>query len=443
MALTTPAHYNHLVLYEVFVRNHSGNGHFRDVQTDLPRIKALGVDFVWLMPIHPIGTVARKGTLGSPYSIADYRELNKEYGTLSDFQALVDEAHRLGLKVMIDLVFNHVAHDSRLARQQPSWCRLDEEGVPYCTVSDWSDVVDLNHNAAGLREELLDVVEYWVRRGVDGFRCDVASLVPLDVWRACRERADQIKADVMWLAESVDAHWVAQRRSQGFPTLSDGELYEAFDITYDYDIWALWQATVTGRAPVKPYVEALRFQDCRYPENYIKLRAVENHDKHRINALAPGPAQARAWTAFQAFNKGAFLIYAGQEAGSKTTPSLFDRDPINWESYGEQEFLSSLCRLRRHSWRQAGIFHFLMDHPALMAAWSTEEGSLVGIFNVSGKTAPIDVPLPDGQYRDLLSGRPVQVRQGQMAVPAEAMIIEVSPRLDDPPPRSLLLDFRL
>ncbi|MFN8623644.1 MAG: alpha-amylase family glycosyl hydrolase, partial [Chloroflexota bacterium] len=160
--MTTPT--RNLVIYEVFVRQHGPRGTFADVEADLPRIRDLGVDIVWLMPIHPIGKVARKGSLGSPYSIADYRAVNPEYGTLGEFTRLADAVHAHGMRLMIDVVYNHTAHDSRLAAEHPGFFHQDADGRPVTTVPDWSDVIDLRHGSPGLDEELISTLELWVDR---------------------------------------------------------------------------------------------------------------------------------------------------------------------------------------------------------------------------------------------------------------------------------------
>ncbi|MBK7204129.1 alpha-amylase family glycosyl hydrolase [Candidatus Amarolinea dominans] len=291
--------YRNLVIYEVYVRNHGPNGTFADVEADLPRLAGMGVDVVWFMPIHPIGQLNKKGTLGCPYSILDYRAVNPEYGTKDDFARLIAAAHRLGLKVMIDVVYNHTAHDSVLVRQHPDWYHQDASGKPMTTVPDWSDVIDLKHPNEELALYLITTLQMWAEFGVDGFRCDVASLLPVDFWRRARAAVAQVKPGVIWLAESVHAAWVAHRRSVNLSGLSDGELYQAFDLTYNYDIWPVWQAAVLGQASVARYLEMLRFQDAIYPDNFIKLRCVENHDQMRIMRLAPSLDQALAWTALR------------------------------------------------------------------------------------------------------------------------------------------------
>jgi glycosidase len=440
MAQDTPEHYRNLVLYEIYVRNHGPKGTFADVEADLARIRSMGVDVVWFMPIHPIGKVNKKGSLGCPYSIADYREVNPEYGTRADLAQLIERAHALGLKVMIDVVYNHTAHDSVLVQEHPEWFHQDAGGRPVTTVPEWSDVIDLKHLNRALTEYLIDTLQMWAKFGVDGFRCDVASLLPLGFWLRAREAVAEVNPGVIWLAESVHASWVAERRAAGLPTLSDSQLYQAFDLTYDYDIWPLWQAAMVGKVPAARYLEMLRFQDCIYPGNYVKMRCVENHDQARITSLAPMQALALAWTAFQAFNKGAFLIYAGQEAGASHTPSLFDVDKVAWGDYALQPFLTRLAQLKKDPAQMKGQFVLLEAEPAIQAAWIHSDEGLYGVFNVGASSGDVAVRLPDGVYTDLLSEEPVGVRAGRMSLPESAVILRCRGEIDARPFFSVLLD---
>jgi glycosidase len=442
VAKDTPKSYRNLVLYEIYVRNHGPNGTFADVEADLARIQALGVDVVWLMPIHPIGRLNKKGSLGCPYSIADYRGVNPEYGSRDDFVRLIGRAHDLGLKVMIDVVYNHTAHDSVLVREHPEWYHQDAHGKPVTTVPDWSDVIDLKHPNPALADYLVKTLQMWVGLGVDGFRCDVASLLPLDFWLRAREAVAEVKPGVIWLAESVHAGWVAERRAAGWPMFSDCELYRAFDLGYDYDIWPLWRAAVDEKVPVARYLEMLRFQDCIYPGNYVKMRCVENHDQPRIMALAPSREQGLAWTAFQAFNKGALLLYAGQEAGARHRPSLFDVDKVVWGDCRLQPWLSRLAKLKKDPAQMEGEFVLLEAEPAIQAAWMHPDGGLYGVFNVRASQGEVSVRLPDGVYGDTLSEGQVAVRGGKMALPTDAVIVRYEAEIRSEPVFSMLLDYQ-
>jgi len=325
--------------------------------------------------------------------------------------------------VMIDVVYNHTAHDSLLVRQHPDWFHQDAEGRPVSTVPAWSDVIDLKHPQPALTDYLVETLRMWAALGIDGFRCDVASLLPLSFWLRARQAVAQVKPGVIWLAESVHTGWVTERRQAGLPTLSDGELYRAFDMLYDYDIWPIWQAAVTGAQPVARYLEMVRFQDGIYPANYVKMRCVENHDQPRIMALAPSRAQALAWTAWQAFNKGALLFYAGQAAAATHRPSLFDVDKIDWTGYPLQPFLTRLAWLKKHTVLRDGVFTILAAEPAIQAVWRQPSGGLYGIFNVAAATGPTDVFLPDGVYHDLLHDDTVEIISGQVSLPEHACVL--------------------
>lgn len=422
MTENTGKNVRNLVLYEIYVRSHSPEGAFAGVTADLPRIRAMGVDVVWLMPIHPIGREARKGSLGSPYAIADYRAVNPEYGSLEDFAALVARAHELGLQVMIDVVYNHTAADARLLREHPAWYHQDAAGRPVTTVPEWSDVIDLVYDDPALWEYQIETLRQWVKAGVDGFRCDVASLVPLAFWEQAREAVAAMKSDVLWLAESIHLSFLRARRRAGLRAHADGELYRAFDITYDYDIWPQWEAAVADPAEVSRYLEILRFQDGIYPQNYAKLRCVENHDQPRIMART-GRDQALAWTALAAFNKGPLLIYGGQESAVRQTPSLFEREPVAWGDYALQPFLGRLAALKKEPALVAGNLYWLASDPAVVGLWQAAGKGLLGLFNVAGREGTIAVPLVDGRYAELLGGGELQVRGGRVALPAAAAIL--------------------
>ena len=441
MASDTPSSYLNLVIYEIYVRNHGANGTFSDVERDLHRLHTLGVDVLWFMPIHPIGESNKKGSLGCPYSIRDYREVNPEYGTKEDFTRLIQQAHEMSMKIMIDVVYNHTAHDSVLVREHPEYFHQDDNSNPITTVPEWSDVIDLKHSNPGLTSYLIETLQGWVEMGVDGFRCDVASLLPQDFWIQARTEVAKMKPGVIWLAESVHSSFVGARRSNGLTGLSDSELYKAFDMTYDYDIWPIWQLAVQGKVPVRRYTEMLRYQDCIYPENYIKVRCVENHDQARIMRLAPSRAQGMAWTAFEAFNRGPFLIYAGQESAVKHTPSLFEIDKVEWGDYNLQPFLTRLAKLKKDPTQVEGKFVVMQADPAIQAAWEYPGKNLYGIFNTSGKVGYIMVNLPDGTYRDILNDGQVLVRGGKMLLPETAAIVRFTDTILLRPAYSELLDY--
>ena len=185
MAVNTSESYRELVMYSVFVRNYSEEGTFEGVRKDLDRIKALGVDIIWLLPIHPVGKKARKGTLGSPYAISDYRGINPEFGTPDDFRRLVAAIHERGMKCVIDVVYNHTSPDSWLAVNHPEWFYHKPDGSFGNRIGDWSDVIDLDYGNKELWDYQIETLKMWAEI-VDGFRCDVASFVPVEFWLQAR-----------------------------------------------------------------------------------------------------------------------------------------------------------------------------------------------------------------------------------------------------------------
>ena len=426
MAIDTPASFQKLFIYEVFVRNHGPNGTFADVTADLPRIKALGIDVVWLMSIHPIGKIHRKGSQGSPYAVADYRAVNPKFGTDADFKTLLDTAHQLGLKVMIDVVYNHTSPDSVLATRHPEWFYCEKAGEPAPRFAEWSDVVDLSYHDPALSQYQIDSLLKWVNLGVDGFRCDVAPLVPVEFWQQARQAVAKIKPDFIWLAESVHLHFVRFMRSQGYLAHSDSELYQVFDICYDYDIHNEWVTCARGDMSLADYVKMLDIQEGIYPANYIKLRFVENHDQPRAAALFPDIHQLKSWTAFAAFNKGAFLIYAGQETGTDKLPSLFEIEPITWPKGTPplSDFLARLSALKKDLATE-GAFDILTRDTHIQARWR-HKSSLYGIFNLRGITGSVPVELPDGTYTNLLNDASVIVVGGHVDIPPEPVIVRVN-----------------
>jgi hypothetical protein len=219
-------------------------------------------------------------------------------------------------------------------------------------------------------------------------------------------------------------------RRQGYLAQADAELYQSFDLTYDYDIHDDWVACVTGQISLNDYVQALARQEVIYPANFIKLRFVENHDQPRAAALIPDRNQLKCWTAFMAFNRGAFLIYAGQESAATKLPSLFEADPVDWPAPGDKpvlsDFLTRLARLKKDP-ATDGTFELIARDTHLQARWENRSQGLYGIFNVRGHTGRVAVDLPDGRYVNLLDDTKLVVSQGQIELPLTPVVVKYSP----------------
>lgn len=336
MARNTPGWLRHAVIYEIYVPGHSAPGTFEGVTADLERIKDLGADIIWLMPIHPIGEEGRKGSLGSPYAIKDYRAINPLLGDTAGLRELIDKTHHLGMKIIIDVVFNHTARDSVLVKEHPEWFLKDQGGNLTRKVADWSDIYDLDYSRQGLWDYQIASLQGWLEMGIDGFRCDVAALTPIEFWEKARSVLNRDR-EVIWLAESVHKGFIKYLRDRGFIAHSDPELHQAFDITYDYDGFEYLEDYFHGRGELKEYLKYLYLQETLYPKAAIKLRFLENHDQERIGALIPDRVILKNWAVFYSLLPGATLVWAGQEYLVKERVNFFEREIIDWKS-GDVEF---------------------------------------------------------------------------------------------------------
>ena len=411
-----------MTLYCIFVRNHGGS--FRAAAEDIPRIRALGADAVWLLPIHPIGRAKRKGTLGSPYAIADYRAVNPEYGTMDDFQHLADTVHANGMKLLIDVVYNHTSPDSWLAQHHPEWFYRKPDGGFGNRIGDWSDIIDLDYSQPGLWDYQIDTLKMWAET-VDGFRCDVAPLVPLAFWLKARREVEQVRPGCIWLAESVEPEFTRENRRRGMVSHSDAELYQAFDICYDYDVYGDFMRYVQGGSSLADYLAALARQETAYPADYVKLRFLENHDRPRMAFLLPDARLQRNWLAWMFFQKGTALLYGGQEWAVPHRPGLFDPDPV--PMVGEAPLaglIRQLADMKKDELFADGVYTF-RAHPRdlLTAEWRSGSRRALGLFSLRGERGVVPVSLPDGVWRNTLDGSPVPVECGLMASDGEPIVI--------------------
>ena len=444
MARTTDPLLRNLTVYSVFIRNHSSSGDFQGLIEDLDRIASLGCDIIWLMPIHPIGRKKRKGSAGSPYAVYDYRGINPEYGEIDDFTAFLDEAHRRNLKVIIDVVFNHTSPDSLLCKVHPEWFWRNPEGDTGNRIGDWSDVIDLDYGSAELWDYQIETLKGWLREGVDGFRCDVAPLLPLGFWLEARDACTSVNPETLWLAETVEGNFINGIRRSGYECLTDTEVLRAFDLSYDYDIYPEWRRLLNGEISLRIFTDRLRSQESSMNDTDLKLRFVENHDQPRAaDLLEPGSA-LRIWTVYSFFAKGTALLYAGQEYAIRHQPELFETDPVDWSASKEPEgvehstLVKKLIRLKKDGIVRDG-FYWLPEAPegCLAAAYErrSPDGHLTGLrlalLNIRDEpSVTMDClslwpELKDNEkFRNRLKESEVQLNKGTISINREPVILD-------------------
>lgn len=320
------------VIYQINTRQFTQEGTLNAAAEHLPRLAALGVDILWLMPIHPIGEAQRKGTLGSPYAVQDYRAVNPDLGTLADMRAFVGVAHDLGMVVILDWVANHTAWDHAWVTEHPDWYSTDIAGaMQHPPGTDWTDVADLNFEAVGLRREMAEAMAFWVEDvGVDGFRCDVAGFVPLDFWEGVRARLTREKPVFMlaeWQTRDVHAR--------------------AFDASY---AWGWKEAMQDGLArqsagPVRAYYAD---HANTWPAHAMRMHYTANHDQNTWDGTAREMyGEGLEMAMILSFTgEGIPLIYNGQEAGLNHRLAFFEKDEIVWREHPHGAFLERLIALK-------------------------------------------------------------------------------------------------
>ena len=344
------------VLYEMNVRQLTPEGTLKAAAGKLEFLHGMGVDAVWLMPIHPIGEAGRKGALGSYYSIRDYCAVNPELGTLRDFDAFVRKAHELGMKVLLDWVANHTARDARWIDEKPAdWYERDADGAP-AVPWDWTDTAKLNYANPDVWSGQIDSMRFWVERGVDGFRCDMAMLVPIDFWQTSFAELKEKRPDLYLLAEGESA-----------------ELHDrAFDATYTWELHHLLNDVAQGKKGVAELKAYLAADAEKMPREAMRLMFTSNHDE---NSWA-GTEFERMGDAVRAMAvlcftlpQGQPLIYTGQEVGYDHRFEFFEKDPMPVTEANEfTAFYRSLCALRHDNealaaGERGGAFRYLEGMP--------------------------------------------------------------------------------
>lgn len=331
-------------VYEVNIRQYTAEGTFAAFGKQLPRLREMGVDILWLMPITPISVKGRLGSLGSYYACSSYTAINPEFGTLADFRELVNQAHALGFKLIIDWVANHTGLDHHWTKEHPDWYVQDAQGN-FTERNGWKDVIDLNYGSLAMRMALIDAMKFWINEcAIDGFRCDMAHLVPLDFWVEARQACDAIKP-LFWLAECEVVNY-----------------HDAFDASYAWWWMHTTEKQAKGTASLHDVREVLHSYS-QYPQGAIKLFFTSNHDENSWNGTEYEKygKTARAWAVFTTCWQGLPLIYSGQESPNTKRIQFFAKDAIQWNQPPLlHDFYRTLLNLRKSNTALSGGETFIL-----------------------------------------------------------------------------------
>ena len=415
-AFAPPAWSERATIYEVNLRQYTPEGTIAAFRKELPRLRALGADILWFMPVQPIGKVERKGALGSYYSIADYVAVNPEFGTLDDFKAMVADAHRLGFKVILDWVANHTAFDHPWTRAHPDWYvrrpdgsisrAVDQDGKE----TDWSDVAQLDYRNRQLREAMIGEMAFWLREtGIDGFRADVAFFLPDDFWAEATARLRALRPDVFLLAEAEK------------PSLHT----VGFHAGYAWELHHLLNAVATRKKPVGALDEWLAWEAARFPAGAYRMAFTSNHDENSWNGTEFERMGANHRPAFvlAATLRGTMpLVYSGQELGNDRRLRFFDKDTLARRDPGAAAFYASMFDLKHRNVAlangAAGGAHVPLALEGEDRAWGfvRARGANHVLVVTNFADAPARVRLRGdaaaGRWRDWSTGRSVTLRPG-------------------------------
>lgn len=320
-------------IYEVNIRQYTPEGTFNAFAAHLPRLKKMGVDVLWLMPIFPVGEKNRKGSLGSYYAVRDYKGVNPEFGSAEDFRNLVKKAHELGMKVILDWVANHSSPDNVWLDQcRQHWYTLDSAGYVQPTLgTDWWDVADLNYNNQEMRSEMISSLQYWVKEyNIDGYRCDVADFVPTDFWNEARVALDTIKP-VFMLAEAENPN----------------HHLKAFDMSYAWEFHHIMNKISKGELTliaIHDYFTKNRFKPADY-----RMQFTSNHDENSWNGTETERFEKKRFlfAVLASTIEGMPLVYSGQESDFNRRLKFFDKDQIDWGNFALNDFYTKLLQLNR------------------------------------------------------------------------------------------------
>ncbi len=395
------------VIYEVNIRQYTPEGTFKAFENHLPRLKEMGVDILWLMPVYPIGEKNRKGSLGSYYSVKDYCAVNPEFGTSEDFKSLVDKAHEMGFKVILDWVANHTAWDNRWITEHPDWYVHDGKGnivSPY----DWTDVAKLDYSNPQLRDTMIDAMKYWVEKyGIDGFRCDVAGEVPTTFWEQARLELEKVKPMFM-LAEAE----------------KPGLMCQAFDAYYGWHLHHIMNQLSQEKTDVMELNYYFLGHAQEFPGRAMRMNFTSNHDENSWNGTVYErmPHSYKTFAVFSFLVPGIPLIYSGQEACLNKRLRFFDKDTIQWKDCDMTRLYPQLIKLKHEhpallAGKDGGSFSILRtSKPKKIFAFERAKDSdrILAVFNLSPDTVSFKLRTSNvqGKYTDYFSGTDVTVDTG-------------------------------
>jgi len=387
-------------VYEVNLRQYTPGGTFAEFRKELPRLKDMGVDVLWFMPLTPISVKNRKGTLGSYYACSNYTAVNPEFGTEAEMKNLFREAHGMGFKILIDWVANHTGWDHHWTYEHPGYYQRDETTGDFKKASGMDDIIELDYSNPELRRAMIHAMQYWIDAyGIDGFRCDLAFWVQLDFWKEARTALSSAEP-LFWLGE--------------FDPLDHPQYLEVFDAAYTWQWMSATSNFYHEHTAMHTLKHLLEKYDTACGNEHIPLWFTSNHDENSWNGTEYEKYgdMARALAVFSFTWNGMGLVYSGQELPNTTRLEFFERDPIPWSGYHAlHDFYRQLLRLKKEhpalraadpnvytEWMDTG------DAPALCYIRHAGRRRVMVLLNLGREPQQVSIPVMENDYQDWFGG---------------------------------------
>lgn len=394
------------VIYEVNIRQFTPEGTFNAFSDHLPRLAEMGVDIIWLMPIHPIGEKERKGELGSYYSVRDYKAVNPEFGTEDDLRNLIGKAHDLGMIVILDWVPNHTAWDAVWTETNPEFYVQENGSFIIPPDTDWTDVIQLDYDNPEMRRAMKDAMIFWLEEyDIDGFRCDVAGFVPNDFWEDAIAELRAVKS-IFMLAEWEDP----EHHNVGF------------DMSYAWELHHIMNQLAQREATMADLMEYNEKEQEQFPEDAIRMVFIDNHDENSWNGTIEERMgdNADAMAVFSFTFPGMPLIYTGQEAALDFRLPFFEKSEVPWGAFPLQDFYTDLVRLKKENpalWNQphgGGIKFFNQGEHLIAFSRSSDNNEVLALLNLDQNPAQFSLEHSPGLGVEWFSQEEVSLSEGDI-----------------------------
>jgi glycosidase len=427
MAKVTNLTLRHKTLYKLFVRNFSKEGTFKAILPELPRLKELGVDIILLESIFPTTDIKTADNLkGNPLVVKNYSEIDPEYGTIADFQELVDQIHKMGMQVMINLQLFHLAKDSELVTKHPEYFMHNPQGELISRINIYDTSYDLDYTNPKLWDYLIENLKYWAKF-VDGFAANHAQLVRPEFWSSARAEVEDVHPYFYWLASTLPLSILSKLQKLNIPYWSEGELFQNFDVVDQFPLPFPATRYYKGDMSLDNMVASMNYRELMMPTTYVTMRSLEYEEAPRFATCVKQGNELENWTAMSFFQKGMASLAMGQEFGVTDYFDFRSAAPMDWTVKQDlSTLISRLSRIKKREVCKSGYYAIMPSGDnVIVLSYHYYNQHLFGVFKLKddGLTHEVELAIVNGEYTNQISGEVYQVNNGRMVLGDKPVII--------------------